>query len=76
MYFISFLKIGFVVAIYYLIILYILGTLFTCILLMRALNDVKFQDTIREYMGHLKEIDITRKNYYNDLGKSVKTEFI
>lgn len=49
-------------------------TLFTCILLMRALNDVKFQQTIREYMKQLKESDSARKNYYNDLESKIVIE--
>ncbi|XP_054719444.1 geranylgeranyl transferase type-2 subunit alpha-like [Uloborus diversus] len=49
-------------------------TLFTSILLMRALNDRKFDDKITEYMENIKEVDSSRKNYYNDLGSKFVIE--
>lgn len=49
-------------------------TLFTSVLLMRALNDIKFQEKTREYMKSLKEIDPSRKNYYNDFESKIVIE--
>lgn len=49
-------------------------TLFTSVLLMRALNDQKFKSEISEYMKQLMIVDSTRKNYYQDLGSKFTIE--
>ncbi|KAG8187795.1 hypothetical protein JTE90_025833 [Oedothorax gibbosus] len=49
-------------------------TIFTCVLLMRALNNAKFQKEIESFMKNLTEVDVSRKNYYNDLGSKFVIE--
>ncbi|XP_015905154.1 geranylgeranyl transferase type-2 subunit alpha isoform X2 [Parasteatoda tepidariorum] len=49
-------------------------TVFTCVLLMRALNDSKFDDQIVDFMNKLMKIDALRKNYYKDLGSKFVIE--
>ncbi|XP_055952485.1 geranylgeranyl transferase type-2 subunit alpha-like [Argiope bruennichi] len=49
-------------------------TLFTCVLLMRALNNSKFQNDIEDFMEKLTKVDSARKNYYKDLGSKFVIE--
>ncbi|GIX80228.1 geranylgeranyl transferase type-2 subunit alpha [Caerostris darwini] len=49
-------------------------TLFTCVLLMRALNNPKFQREIEDFMEKLTVVDASRKNYYKDLGSKFTIE--
>ncbi|PRD36713.1 UNVERIFIED_CONTAM: Geranylgeranyl transferase type-2 subunit alpha [Trichonephila clavipes] len=41
--------------------------LFSCVLLMRALNNAAYQKEIAEFLEKLTEVDESRKNYYRDL---------
>lgn len=51
--------------------------LYTCVLLMRALNNTTYQKEIEEFLEKLAEVDESRKNYYGDLrSKYIVEDFI
>ena len=50
------------------------GTIFTIVLLMRALDAIKYQDETNKHLSKLSQVDPARRGYYNDLCKKFALE--
>ncbi len=55
---------------------FISGVLLTIILLMRALDPLKYEKETIEYLDKLLLVDEMRTNYYKDLSESFPVKFL